>query len=578
MAQGISSISHPRKSKSLLALSVLTTVCLLTAIQTVIAQPPPSRPVSFAETLRRASEKTANKLWSEAIPLWEKIAAANPVNGDFWVQLANARYNAKDYKGAIADYEKAFELRAGRYYNSAYNIAACYALLGDKQNALAWLEKSLGEGFPNLEAARNDADLQSLRDDARFKKLVGAEDTTKMSREEGWRYDVSLLAREIKRVAKQPFAATSEQDFDTAVNSLLNRIPQFSDLQIEIELRKIVALLGRSHSILLNGKPDKDAFEPLPIQTYFFDEGLFIIAADAKHADLVGAQILSWGGHTPDEILNALNPLISQTNKYRALRIAPELLRGTVLPNALGLNSERDKVVLSIRGLDGKTRTVTLDADRTLQGYGDVPPPSWTLFEQTVQKPLPLYLKNRTTNLWFEFVPETKTMYVAVNNLRNDPKQPAADFFAQVFKVVDEREIDKLVIDLRWCNGGDTTNAQPLIEGIIRRDKINRKGKLFVVVGRQTFSAAINAAVLLERNTNSIFAGEPTGDSPNFVGETNVVTLPYSKSRAIISNLYWQMSSPQDARRWIAPTLYAPPTFESFRENRDPAMEAILAY
>ncbi len=169
-------------------------------------------------------------------------------------------------------------------------------------------------------------------------------------------------------------------------------------------------------------------------------------------------------------------------------------------------------------------------------------------------------------------------MYVAVNNLRNDPKQRAADFFAQVFKAVDEREVDKLVIDLRWCNGGDTANAQPLINSIVRRDKINRSGKLFVIVGRQTFSAAINAAVLLERNTNSIFAGEPTGDSPNFVGETNLVTLPYSKSRAIISNLYWQISSPQDARKWIAPTLYAPPTFESFRENRDPAMEAILAY
>jgi hypothetical protein len=558
-------------------MSVLATVCLLATIQTGIAQQPP-HPISFAEMLRQANEKTANKLWDEAIPLWEKIVAANPINGEFRLQLANARYNAKDYKGAITAYEKAFELRANRHYNAAYNVAASYALLGDKQNALAWLEKSLAAGFPNLEAARNDADLQSLRDESGFKKLVGAEDTTKMSRDEGWRYDVSLLAREIKRVAKQPFVSTSEQEFDAAVNSLLNRIPQLSDLQVEIELRKIVALLGRSHSILLNGKPDKDAFQPLPIQTYFFDEGLFIVAADAKHADLVGAQILSWGGHTPDEILNALNPLISQTNRYRALRIAPELLRGTTLPNALGLNPDRDKVVLSIRSSDGKTRTTTLDADRTLQGYGDVPPPSWTLLEQTSKKPLPLYLKNRTTNLWFEFVPETKTMYVAVNNLRNDPKQRAADFFAQVFKAIDEREVDKLVIDLRWCNGGDTANAQPLINGIIRRDKLNQSGKLFVVVGRQTFSAAVNAAVLLEHNTNSIFAGEPTGDSPNFVGETNVVTVPYSKSRAIISNLYWQLSSPQDARKWIAPTLYAPPTFESFRENRDPAMEAILAY
>jgi hypothetical protein len=32
-----------------------------------------------------------------------------------------------------------------------------------------------------------------------------------------------------------------------------------------------------------------------------------------------------------------------------------------------------------------------------------------------------------------------------------------------------------------------------------------------------------------------------------------------------------------DHRPWIAPELYAPPTFESYSQNRDSAMEAILS-
>jgi hypothetical protein len=32
-----------------------------------------------------------------------------------------------------------------------------------------------------------------------------------------------------------------------------------------------------------------------------------------------------------------------------------------------------------------------------------------------------------------------------------------------------------------------------------------------------------------------------------------------------------------DYRTWIAPHIYTPPTFAAYRENRDPAMEAILA-
>jgi hypothetical protein len=32
-----------------------------------------------------------------------------------------------------------------------------------------------------------------------------------------------------------------------------------------------------------------------------------------------------------------------------------------------------------------------------------------------------------------------------------------------------------------------------------------------------------------------------------------------------------------DYRPWISPQLYAPPTFAAYKENRDPALEAVLA-
>lgn len=563
--------------KNLIILGVvLLTVCSLE--RTIFSQEI-SQTKSLSETLNLAEAKTAAKEWKDAAALWEKITAANPVNGDFWARLGDARYNVKDYKGAIPAYEKAFELGGDSPYNSAYNITASYALLGDKKQALKWLEKSLAVGFPNLDGVRKDKDLKSLREDVRFKKLVFGEDVTKMSCNEGWRYDVTLLAAEIKRTAINPFYRTSEKDFDAAVKSLLERIPQLSDAQIDVELRKLIALLGRSHSIFFgSGRTDKTFLQPLPFQVYFFEEGLFIVAADAKHADLVGAQILTWGGHTPDEILKTLTPLISSSNVYRPLRIAPELLRGAGLTYVLGLNPDKDKVVLSLKDFDGKTRTVTVNADPTFQGYADVPPTTWTFLEQVVQKPLPLYLKNRYANIWYEYEPNTKTMFLALPDLRRNAKTPHQEVYQKLFKEIDERQVDRFVIDFRNNGGGNTFNAIPLVNEILKRDKINQPGKLFVIIGRQTLSAAINVVDLLESRTNAILVGEPSSDFPNFVGESNVITMPYSKSRALISNLYWQYSSPQDKRIWVAPTIYAPPAFKLSRENRDPAMEAILAY
>jgi len=143
---------------------------------------------------------------------------------------------------------------------------------------------------------------------------------------------------------------------------------------------------------------------------------------------------------------------------------------------------------------------------------------------------------------------------------------------------VNDHAVEKLVIDLRWNNGGNTALAPPLIHGLIRNDKINQRGKLFVIIGRRTFSAAQNTSTYLERHTNAIFVGEPSGASPNFVGEEDFVTLPYSQVPMNVSDLYWQSSWPRDQRTWIGPEIYVPPTFEAYRSNRDLALEAVMAY
>jgi len=131
---------------------------------------------------------------------------------------------------------------------------------------------------------------------------------------------------------------------------------------------------------------------------------------------------------------------------------------------------------------------------------------------------------------------------------------------------------------MRNNGGGNNFLNRPLVHGLIRSDKVNRPGHLFVLVGRQTFSAAMNGSVDIERNTNATFVGEPTGSSPNFVGETTILVLPCSGLRFSCSSLYWQSSTAMDRRTWIAPSLAAEPSIEAFAANRDPGLEAIFAY
>jgi hypothetical protein len=247
--------------------------------------------------------------------------------------------------------------------------------------------------------------------------------------------------------------------------------------------------------------------------------------------------------------------------------------------HALGLVKQADRMTLTVRDLSGAKREAAVVADKTFPDIWNIKPnpPSWVSYASTLPSP-PLYLRNMEKRYWFEYLPEQKTVFFAFNQVLPDEQESMEAFIARLFSFIDGHEVDKLVIDMRWNNGGDTSVGEPLLLAVIGNKKVNQSGKLFVITGRRTYSAAQNMAAYLERYTKATFVGEPTGSSPNFVGEEDPVTLPYSKLMANVSHLYWQSAGPRDERVWLAPSIYIPPTWADFRAGRDAALEAVLAY
>ena len=536
---------------------------------------------TYFETLAQAEAKMSAKEWSDAAALWEKVISLNPTEGKFWDRLATARYNLKDYRKVIAANEKVIELGYGSPASAAFNIASNYALLEEKEQALRWLGKAFEMGYRNLAHAQTAPNLQLLRSDPRYRRLVALVDVSKTTRVQGWRYDLQLLAREVKRMAHSSFRGAKEAAFDAAAKKLHDAIPRLTDAQIIVGLMKLMGEVGDGHSGIFFSGERAELQQTLPVLFYLFEEGLFIIAADPKHKDLLGAQVLRFGGHTVTEVVQTIDPLISRDASPMWIKTAtPYRMRHLPLLHALGLIPDAQKVSLVIRSIDGTERTVTLTTDTSQPNIWNIKPnpPTWVNLPQTLAAPVPLYLKNPATRFWFEYLPDSKTVYFQFNSVRNEQKESLAAFSERLFKFINENEVEKLVIDLRWNNGGNTALLPPFIHGLIKNEQVNRRGRLFVIIGRRVFSAAQNAATFFERHTNAIFVGEPTGSSPNFVGEEDPFTLPYSKLEASVSNLEWQSSYPHDKRIWIAPQIYVPPTFAAYRANRDLALEAILNY
>src|SRR5215203_1510770 len=102
-----------------------------------------NNPREFVNMLDRARKHSMEQKWTEAAATWLKITRVNPVNGENWAQLAQAYYQLRENDQAISAYKKVIELGYGQLGNSAYNIACNYALKGNKEKALEWLERAL---------------------------------------------------------------------------------------------------------------------------------------------------------------------------------------------------------------------------------------------------------------------------------------------------------------------------------------------------------------------------------------------------------------------------------------------------
>ncbi len=160
----------------------------------------------------------------------------------------------------------------------------------------------------------------------------------------------------------------------------------------------------------------------------------------------------------------------------------------------------------------------------------------------------------------------------------DDPDETIAAFAGRLRTFVDSAAVNRVVLDLRLNRGGDGTLNRPLLLSLIRSPKLEGPGRLFVLIGRSTFSAAQFLVHDLEQYTDAVFVGEPTAGKPNSYGDSRRITLPNSGVTVRASIYYWQRGHPLDTRRWKGPDVAAELTSRDYRANLDPAMREVLAY
>lgn len=109
-----------------------------------------------------------------AIADYNEALRLQPDDADAYSNRGNAKTALGQHEAAIADYAEALRLQPD-HVKAHYNIACVQALQGKAEEALAALEVAIAGDAKNRELAKNEVDFASLRDNPRFKQLVGLE-------------------------------------------------------------------------------------------------------------------------------------------------------------------------------------------------------------------------------------------------------------------------------------------------------------------------------------------------------------------------------------------------------------------
>ena len=399
---------------------------------------------------------------------------------------------------------------------------------------------------------------------------------------EKWRADLRFMAEAMPKYHKNLFHSMTRDQFNTAIQDLDRRIPGLARHQIIVEMARIVALVGDGHTNIAPTRDPKIAFHTLPIKLYFFDDGLFIRAATREHADLIGASVVQIGNAPAAQAFDAVKRLIGRDNEMDSKFFAPLLITMPEVLHAVGLITDPNEATFLVEK-NGRQQAVKLKPVGPVQllpadtDLSWVPQAGWVDARDESQKPTPLWLSDPQNKFWFKYLPNEQALYVQLNQIGNKDDETMEAFSNRLLDAVNANPVARLVLDLRLNRGGNGEFNRPILRALIKANKVDQKGKLFVITGRSTWSAAQFLVNNLEDYTEAIFVGEPTGGKRNSYGDSRRITLPNSGLTVRVSTLWWQEDE-RDLRQWRAPELAADLTFNDYKNNNDPALTTALQY
>jgi hypothetical protein len=411
-----------------------------------------------------------------------------------------------------------------------------------------------------------------------------------------WRHDVDQIVNDIRIIHPSPFTKTGELTFRRRVAALQGTLPSMTDEQRVVEMMRIVAMIGDGHTSLF---PDQPAFALwYPLRVYELTDGYFVTSAHKSVADLAGAQIIGIAGHPIAEVAARARELVGCDNELDCKELlAP--LHNAALMRGLGFAAADGTLAIRVKLANGATVDRVLTPHATddpryekndssfdwrfrrevfgtpispesdwIAAYRGIPASAFRTFDPA----RPPHL-TQARSFFTKSIPESEAYYI--QSYAVDENGFGAGF-PKALAEVDRLKPRRLIVDLRYNFGGDGSLIPAVIHEFIRREAAPPWKELYLLTGRKTFSAGVEAAAMLMKNCDLTVIGEPMGAALNSYGDAAERDYPRTGLRLYVSSLRHELSTSNDLAETTRIDVPAQFSFREWSAGQDPAVDPIL--
>ena len=401
--------------------------------------------------------------------------------------------------------------------------------------------------------------------------LAGAADDTVQARQE----DLDYLVQTLTENHPDFYANTTEQEVADKISEIEAGLEGLSDFDFAIELSELTALAGDSHTMISVGSAMQDYH--LIIMAPDWYEGHWVLSgAEKAYQDYIGQEIVSINGHSMDELMQALEPMISYDNEVRLRRQFGGMVYVTEILQHYGMvTGGEQSLPVVVRAADGAETTLDMKV-YSAQEYAALDPDAYVNASQ-LRAAVPA--TEPDGSVYYKLLDlGGGALYMQYNSCREDPEHPMDEFAAEVEAKLESGDYTKFIIDLRNNGGGSDGVLYPVT--YLAQQFIVNGGAAYVLAGEGTFSSALINTVQL-KDAGAAFVGAPTGGSVDHFGAITGFELPNSGIRGQYSNKFIDLGSYYEAAKpygveSFRPDIEVEQTFADYMDGVDTAVQYIL--